>query len=143
MLRKGIRDIRLLRSTHPEDKAQLQDLAPYRPMSAMPEVRSDLSLVLGTAADADVELLGDFARTALGADAEILAALEILAVTPAAELPTRAVERLRLTQDQVNVLLRMVLQPLDRPLTDQAANKLRDRVYLALHRGRVLELSAG
>jgi len=143
MLRKGIRDIRLLRSTRPEVAAQLQDLAPYRPVSAMPEVRRDLSLVLDTAAEADVELLGDLARTALGADAEDLAALEILAVTPAAELPAAAVERLRLAPGQVNVLLRLVLQPLDRTLTDQEANKLRDRVYLALHRGRVQELIAG
>ena len=42
----------------------------------------------------------------------------------------------------MNVLLRLVLQPLDRTLTDGEANRLRDRVYLALHRGRVLELTA-
>ena len=99
--------------------------------------------MLGSAAEADVELLGDRARTALGAEAEVLAALEIRAVTPASGLPPAAVERLRLAPDQVNVLLRLVLQPLDRTLTDGEANLLRDRVYLALHRGRVLELIAG
>jgi phenylalanyl-tRNA synthetase alpha chain len=41
------------------------------------------------------------------------------------------------------VLLRLVLQPLDRTLTDEDANVLRDRVYLALHRGRVIELIGG
>src|SRR5512141_1508605 len=143
MLRKGIRDIRLLRSENPEIQAQLLDLDPYRPVSVMPEIRRDLSLVLGSAADADVELLGDRARTALGADAEVLAALEIRAVTLASGLPPAAVERLRLAPDQVNVLLRLVLQPLDRTLTDEDANLLRDRVYLALHQGQVLELSAG
>ena len=70
MLRKGIRDIRLLRSENPDIQAQLLDLRPYRPVSVMPEVRRDLSLVLGSAAEADVELLGDRARTALGAEAE-------------------------------------------------------------------------
>ena len=70
MLRKGIRDIRLLRSENPDVLAQLLDLRPYRPVSVMPEVRRDLSLVLGSAAEADVELLGDRARTALGADAD-------------------------------------------------------------------------
>ncbi|MET3951578.1 hypothetical protein [Arthrobacter sp. UYEF36] len=140
MLRKGIRDIRLLRSENPGIQAQLLDLDPYRPVSVMPEVRRDLSLVLASAAEADVELLGDRARTALGADAEVLAALEVQAVTPAAGLPPAAVERLRLAPDQVNVLLRLVLQPLDRTLTDGEANLLRDRVYLALHRGRVPEL---
>jgi phenylalanyl-tRNA synthetase alpha chain len=143
MLRKGIGDIRLLRSEHPEVRAQMQDLLPYRPVSVMPAVRRDLSLVLGSAEDADVELLGDLARTALGHDAELLAALEIRAVTPAAALPAAAVERLGLAPDQVNVLLRLELQPLDRTLTDEEANLLRDRVYLALHRGKVLELIAG
>jgi len=143
MLRKGIQDIRLLRSEHPEVQAQLQDLRPYRPVSVMPEIRRDLSLVLGTVEEADGELLGDVVRTALGADAELLAALEIRAVTPAAELPQAAVERLRLAPGQVNVLVRLVLQPLDRTLTDAEANRLRDRIYLALHRGPVLELIAG
>ncbi|MDR7082612.1 hypothetical protein J2X01_001901 [Arthrobacter ginsengisoli] len=69
--------------------------------------------------------------------------MEIRPVTPASGPPAAAVERLRLTGDQVNVLLRLVLQPLDRTLTDEEANVLRDRVYLALHRGRVLELIAG
>ena len=143
MLRKGIRDIRLLRSENPEVRAQLLDLNPYRPVSVMPEVRRDLSLVLDSAAEADVELLGDRARMALGTEAEMLAALEIRAVTPASGLPPAALERLRLTPNQVNVLLRLVLQPLDRTLTDGEANLLRDRVYLALHRGRVLELISG
>jgi phenylalanyl-tRNA synthetase alpha chain len=142
MLRNGIRDIRLLRSANPDIQAQLLDLRPYRPVSVMPEVRRDLSLVLGSAAEAEVELLGDRARTALGTDADVLAALEVRAVTAAPALPPAAVERLRLAPDQVNVLLRLVLQPLDRTLTDGEANRLRDRVYLALHRGRVLELIA-
>jgi phenylalanyl-tRNA synthetase alpha chain len=66
-----------------------------------------------------------------------------MAVTTAAALPPAAVERLRMGSEQVNVLLRLVLQPLDRTLTDGEANRLRDRVYRALHRGNVLELTAG
>jgi phenylalanyl-tRNA synthetase alpha chain len=143
MLRKGITDIRLLRSGHPDVQSQLLDLAPYRPVSAMPEIRRDLSLVLDSVAEADVELLGDLARTALGTDADVLAALEVRSVTPTAELPSAAVERLRMGPGQVNVLVRLVLQPLDRTLTDREANALRDRVYVALHRGEVLELIAG
>ena len=143
MLRKGIRDIRLLRSENPEIQTQLLDLRPYRQVSVMPDVSRDLSLVLNSAEDADVELLGDMARSALGEDAEVLAALEVRSVTPASALPPAAVDRLRLTPEQVNVLLRLVLQPLDRTLTDEEANVLRDRVYLALHRGPVPELAAG
>jgi phenylalanyl-tRNA synthetase alpha chain len=143
MLRKGITDIRLLRSGQPDVQSQMLDLGAYRPVSAMPEIRRDLSLVLDSGADADVELLGDLARTALGADADVLAALEVMAVTTTAELPPAAVERLRMGSGQVNVLLRLVLQPLDRTLTDREANVLRDRVYVALHRGEVAELIAG
>ena len=143
MLRKGIPDIRLLRSENPDIQTQLLDLHPYRQVSVMPDVRRDLSHVLNSAEDADVELLGDRARSALGEDAEVLATLEVRSVTPASELPPAAVDRLRVTPEQVNVLLRLVLQPLDRTLTDDEANVLRDRVYLALHRGPVLELAAG
>jgi phenylalanyl-tRNA synthetase alpha chain len=143
MLRKGIRDIRLLRSENPDIRAQMLDLHPYRQVSVLPAVRRDLSLVLNSVEDADVELLGDQARTALGEDADALAALEVRAVTPASGLPAAAVARLRLAPEQVNVLLRLVLQPLDRTLTADEANLLRDRVYLALHQGRVLELTAG
>ena len=143
MLRKGIDDIRLLRSENPEIRAQLLDLAPYRPVSLMPAVRRDVSLVLADPAEADVELLGDRARGALGTDADVLAALEIKAVTPTAELPPAAVDRLRMAPGDVNVLLRLVLQPLDRTLTGEEANRLRDRVYVALHRGKVQELIAG
>jgi phenylalanyl-tRNA synthetase alpha chain len=143
MLRKGIDDIRLLRSKNPEIQGQLLDLAPYRPVSLMPPVRRDLSLVLVDPAEADIELLGDRARRVLGDDAEVLAALEIKAVTPTAELPPAAVDRLRMAPGDVNVLLRLVLQPLERTLTDQQANRLRDRVYIALHQGKVQELIAG
>lgn len=143
MLRKGMDDIRLLRSENPEVRAQLLDLAPYRPVSHMPPVRRDLSLVLADPAEADVELLGDRARRVLGDDADVLAALEIKTVTPTAELPPAAVDRLRMAPGDVNVLLRLVLQPLDRTLTDEQANRLRDRVYAALHQGKVQELAAG
>jgi phenylalanyl-tRNA synthetase alpha chain len=43
----------------------------------------------------------------------------------------------------VNVLLRLVLQPLDRTLTHEHANRLRDRIYVALHRGKVQDLIDG
>lgn len=143
MLRKGIPDIRLLRSQHPDIRGQMTDLRPYRTVSVMPGIRRDLSLVLPDPADADAELLGDLARSALGTDAEVLASLEIKAVTPTADLPAAAVERLRLAPGDVNVLLSLVLQPLDRTLTDAEANQLRDRVYTALHRGKVQELIGG
>lgn len=140
MLRKGIVDIRLLRSRDPRVKEQMLDLSPYRPVSVLPSVRRDLSIV--AEAGIDAETLGDAARTALGADADVLEAVQLLSIHTAEELPRRAGERLRLRAGQVNALVRLTLAPLDRTLTDAEANILRDRVYRSIHRGEVLELTA-
>ncbi|KDN15981.1 PheS-related mystery ligase SrmL [Amycolatopsis rifamycinica] len=135
MLRKGIPDIRLLRSTEPAVAAQLTDLAPYRPVSALPPVRRDLSIAV--AADDRAEDLGDRVRDALGDEADVVESVEIRQETPYARLPAQARARLGATPDQKNLLVRLVLRPLDRTLSDQEANVLRDRAYAALHRGSV------
>lgn len=55
MLRKGIGDIRLLRSTDPRVAEQMLDLSPYKPVSALPAVRRDLSVVVGPDVDTSAE----------------------------------------------------------------------------------------
>ncbi|NEA36588.1 hypothetical protein [Streptomyces sp. SID13031] len=140
MLRKGVRDIRLLRSTDPRVAEQMLDLSPYKPVSAMPAVRRDLSLVVGPDTDMSDELLGDRVRRALGADAEVAESVEVRGETSYDDLTEAARMRLRLAPGQRNVLVRLVLRPLDRTLTDAEANQLRDQVYTALHEGPVLEL---
>jgi phenylalanyl-tRNA synthetase alpha chain len=133
MVRKGIDDIRLLRSRDPRVAAQMRDLDPYVPVSAMPPVRRDLSLAIDD--DVHAEELGDRVREALGQDARSVESVEVLAVTPAADLPDAARARLGIRDRQRNVLLRVVLRDLERTLTTEEANRLRDRIYLALHRG--------
>ncbi|HEY3560487.1 MAG TPA: hypothetical protein VGL05_23640 [Kribbella sp.] len=140
MLRKGIRDIRLLRSTEPRVAAQLLDLTPYKAVSSMPPVRRDLSVVVGETADVSEEVLGDKVRDALGPEADAAESLEVLGETSYDDLPTRARERLQMAPGQRNLLVRLVLRPVDRTLTDAEANVLRDKVYRALHEGPVLEL---
>ncbi|MBV9847877.1 MAG: hypothetical protein JOZ47_22825 [Kutzneria sp.] len=135
MLLKGIPDIRLLRSTEPSVIAQLADLSPYRPVSTLPAIRRDLSVAVDR--DDLAEDLGDRVRDALGLDADCVESVEILAETPCAALPPRAVARLGARPDQKNVLLKVILRHLDRTLTDREANLLRDRVYAAVHRGSV------
>ncbi|NJC23412.1 phenylalanyl-tRNA synthetase alpha chain [Arthrobacter pigmenti] len=139
MLRKGIDDIRLLRSPDPRIASQMLDLEPWRPVSLMPAVRRDLSILCGP--DADEETLGDVAREALGGDAEVLESLVIRTRTPVEQLPSAAYLRLQAQQGQENLLVRLTLQALDRTLTDAEANALRDHVYVALHEGPVLELT--
>lgn len=141
MLRKGIPDIRLLRSTDERIGQQMLDLSRWKPVSQMPSIRRDISIVVP--ADMDAEVLGDRVRTALGGQAEDLESVELLALTTCGELPAAARERLRIHDGQANALIRLVLRPLARTMTDPQANQIRDDVYLALHEGPVKELIAG
>jgi phenylalanyl-tRNA synthetase alpha chain len=140
MLRKGIPDIRLLRSADPRIAGQMTDLEPYRPVSAMPPVRRDLSVAV--AADDTVEDLGDRVRHALGPDADAVEEVAVLSETPPDRLPAQAVARLGLRPGQKNVLVRVVLRHLERTLTDEEANRMRDRVYAALHQGSAHQWAA-
>ena len=139
MLRKGIPDIRLLRSTDPRIAGQMLDLAPYRPVSHMPPVRRDLSIVVGAETDVSAEVIGDRVRHALGADADAAESVAVLGETAYEALPPAARTRLGIAPGQRNLLVRLVLRPLDRTLTDAEANRLRDRVYAALHEGSVAQ----
>ena len=133
MLAKGIDDIRLLRSDDPRVRGQMLDLAPYRPVSAQPATRRDLSLVV--AADLDAELLGDRVRAALGPDAGSVEEVLVLAETGYGSLPAVARDRTGIRPGQKNMLVRLVIRDLDRTLTAAEANDRRDRVYAALHEG--------
>jgi phenylalanyl-tRNA synthetase alpha chain len=140
MLMKAIPDIRLLRSADPRVAAQMRDLDGYRAVSVMPPVSRDLSVAV-PAGDL-AEDLGDRVRDALGADADCVESVQILARTPCAELPAPALDRLGARPEQDNLLVRVVLRALDRTLTGPEANLLRDRVYAAIHRGSVYQWSA-
>jgi len=135
MLRKGIGDIRELRSADPRVVSQMLDLEPYRPVSAQPATRRDLSIAV--AADTTPEELGDRARHALAQRCSSVEAIEVLGETVYADLPNAARERLGISPAQKNVLLRIVIRDLERTLTAAEANALRDEIYAALHEGSV------
>jgi phenylalanyl-tRNA synthetase alpha chain len=59
----------------------------------------------------------------------------VLSATAYQRLPASAVSRLGAKPGQKNLLVHVVLRDLDKTLTNQAANALRDRIYQALHRG--------
>jgi phenylalanyl-tRNA synthetase alpha chain len=135
MLRKGIDDIRLLRSNDERVASQMLDLAGYRAISSQPIAIRDLSIAVR--ADTDAEELGDRIRVALGEDADSIEAVTVISQTSGDDLPRQAVERLGLQPGQKNLLVRLVLRHGTRTLTDAEANTLRDRVYAVLHEGRV------
>ena len=135
MLRKGVDDIRLLRSTDPRIASQMLTLQRYQPVSSLPPVRRDLSIAV--ASDRTAEEVGDRVRSALPAEAlDAVEEVRVLSETPAAELPRQALERIGLVDGQKNVLVRLVLRHPSRTLTAEEANVVRDRVYAAVHEGQ-------
>jgi hypothetical protein len=109
---------------------------PYTPYGRQLDVRWDSEWV------EVAEDLGDRVREALGADADAVEEVAILTETPCHQLPAQAVARLGIRQGQKNVLVRVVLRHLDRTLTDEEANRLRDRIYAASHQGTVHQWAA-
>jgi phenylalanyl-tRNA synthetase alpha chain len=141
MLRKGIDDIRLLRSEDPRVRAQMHDLARYRPVSAQPPARRDVSVACPAGwTDED---LGDLVRAALSAEAaEWVEEVAVMSRTPAAALPPAARERLGIAPGQENLLVRVVLRHPTRSLAKTEANALRDAIYAALHHGALSQTSS-
>lgn len=138
MLRKSIPDIRYLRATDPRIAAQMQHLDPWQHVSPLPHARRDISVVV--ADEEDEETLGDVIRSSLGDDAEVIESVELLSRTPHADLPEAARNRLGTQPGQSNMLMRIMLRPIDQTLTSDEANELRNDIYRAVHRGPVMEL---
>ncbi|QGN34726.1 hypothetical protein [Microlunatus sp. Gsoil 973] len=139
LLRKGIPDIRYLRSAEPRILAQLDDLDQWRPVSMLPPITRDLSIVVDTGTTD--ELLDDAIRSALGDRVDDVESIVVLQRTTYDDLPPAARQRLGLSPDQENALVRLTLRPIDHMLTDAEANQLRNQVYRAIHRGPVVELA--
>jgi phenylalanyl-tRNA synthetase alpha chain len=133
MLAKQIPDIRLLRSGDPRVTRQMHDLARYQQVSVMPAITRDLSVAVSD--DEDEETLGDRVRDALGADTSCVEEVRVLSATAYEQLPASAISRLGAKPGQKNLLVRVVLRDLEKTLTNETANALRDRIYRALHRG--------
>lgn len=133
MLRKGVDDIRLLRSEDPRVASQMLDLKPYRAVSSQPAIQRDMSIAVPN--DVTPEELGDRVRDLVGERADSLESVEVLSQTAYSELPATARDRLGIAPGQKNVLLRLVIRDLTRTLTAAEANALRDQVYAALHEG--------
>lgn len=141
MLAKQIDDIRLLRSVDPRVAAQMLDLEPYRAVSRQPPVRRDLSIAV--AADTTAEEIGDRVRASLGDDVDALESIDILSETAYADMRVVARARIGMRAEHKNVLLRLVIRHATRTLTSGEANRLRDRVYAAVHEGEVAQWAGG
>lgn len=141
LLRKGMDDIRLLRSSDPRVAGQLLDLSAYRPVSSQPPISRDLSVAVDEAETP--EGLGDSVRSALGERAGLVESVEVLSETLYKDLPAAAVSRLGMGPGQKNALVRVVLRDLERALTHEEANWIRDEIYAAIHRGTAWHWASG
>jgi phenylalanyl-tRNA synthetase alpha chain len=92
-------------------------------------------LSVAVSADEDEETLGDRVRDALGPDARCVEEVTVLSVTACDQLPASAIARLGARPGQRRLLVRVVLRDLEATLTNEAANRLRDQIYRALHQG--------
>jgi phenylalanyl-tRNA synthetase alpha chain len=99
MLRKGIDDIRTLRASEPRIQQQMLNLAPWTPVSALPAISRDISIVIGS--DDDDETIGDRIRQAMADRIEDVEAVTVTARTDYGALPESARTRLGLAPDQV------------------------------------------
>jgi phenylalanyl-tRNA synthetase alpha chain len=135
MLRKGLDDIRALRSEDPRIARQMLDLEPWRAVSAQPAIQRDLSIAV--AAEITAEELGDRVRALLGERSDSIEEVGVLSETSWLDLSLAARRRLGMCAGQKNVLLRLVIRDLTRTLTSAQANELRDEIYAHLHEGSV------
>ncbi|BAZ41153.1 phenylalanyl-tRNA synthetase alpha chain [Calothrix sp. NIES-4101] len=133
MLVKGIDDIRLLRSTHPQIAAQMINLEPLRPVSNKPSICRDLSIVTGV--DTEIEDICEEIVKVLGNEVDLLEAVDILSETHYHQLPPQAIQRLGMQRNQKNLLVRITLRSLHGSITNQYANTLREVIYQRIHRG--------
>jgi phenylalanyl-tRNA synthetase alpha chain len=94
-------------------------------VSSTPPIGRDLSIAVGT--DYDVDDLGDKLRDAQGADADEVEEVTLMSEVTYAQLPAEARSPLGMSEQQRNLLVRVIFH-LERALTDDEANVLRDRI---------------
>ncbi len=136
MLVKGIDDIRLLRSSHPQIAVQMTNLEPYHPVSNQPSISRDMSIVTGV--DTELEDICEEIVEVLEDEAELLESVDILSETHYHQLPQKAIQRLGIQPNQKNMLVRMTLRSLHSSIPNQHANALRDFAYNKINQGHHL-----
>jgi phenylalanyl-tRNA synthetase alpha chain len=133
MTLKDISDVRYLRSTNPKIAAQMKDLEKYHEVSSQPAIRRDMSYSVPTSyVEEDVN---EDIREALGDKQNILESVEILSETAYGDLPQKIQERLGISSDQKNVLVRITLRHLERTLENKEANKIYNDIYKKINHG--------
>jgi phenylalanyl-tRNA synthetase alpha chain len=133
MTLKDIPDIRYLRSTNPKIAKQMKDLSKYHEVSKQPAILRDMSYSVPK--EYVEEDINEDIREALGNQQSILESVEVLSETAYENLPPKIQNRLGISENQKNVLVRITLRHLERTITNEEANQLYDRVYSEINKG--------
>lgn len=133
MTLKNIPDIRYLRSNNPKIAVQMMHTEPYVEVSDQPAIKRDMSYsVPREYVEEDVS--ADI-RKALGKNVDALEDVQILSEASYDELPEKIRERLGISSDQKNLLVRITLRHLERAITNDEANKIYEQVYNKINHG--------
>lgn len=133
MTLKNIPDIRYLRSANPKIAIQMKNLSRYHEVSSQPAIRRDMSYSVPS--NYVEEDISEDIREALGDNQNILESVEILSKTAYDDLPDIIRERLGISSNQKNVLVRITLRHLERTLENSEANDIYDTIYSKINRG--------
>ena len=133
MARKNLPDIRLIRSTDPRVIKQMTNMEPFKNVSDQPAITRDMSYMVGKN-DTEEDICEDI-RNVFGDQSDMLEEVKILERTSYENLHPNARERLGASENQDNVLVRIILRHPDKTLTKQEAADLYEMAYPKLHKG--------
>ena len=111
----------------------MKDLDKYHEVSNQPAIQRDMSY--SVPAGYVEEDVNEDIREALGDKQNILESVEILSETAYEDLPQKIQERLGISSEQKNVLVRITLRHLDRSLENKEANQIYDDIYKKINHG--------
>ncbi len=131
MMIKGLDHIKLLRDSDARVARQMQNLNVYTPVSKYPSITRDLSVVVKTSTIH--KEITQIVNDALGEISELLESVETISETPYDNLPKHVRERLSMSLQDKNVLLRLTFCSLERTLRNDEVDTCMGNVAIALH----------
>jgi phenylalanyl-tRNA synthetase alpha chain len=133
MARKNLPDIRLIRSTDPRVIKQMTNMEAFKSVSDKPAISRDMSYCVDKN-DTEEDICEQI-REVFGDQAEMLEEVKILERTKYEDLHPVAKEKLGATENQDNVLVRIILRHPDKTLTKEEAAALYTMAYPKLNKG--------
>ena len=133
MLRKNIKDIRLLRTKNERIKKQMLNLDPYKEVAKWQPLKRDMSVCVPE--NWNDEIIGDDIRST-DIDIDLIEDIKIKKEWNYDELNEKVREKLNLERGYKNVLLTIILSSLDKKLTSEEGNEIYNKIYTYLNKSK-------